>query len=63
MVGARGFEPPTSCSQGRRAARLRHAPTGVTVRAGAKVALDTGFFLPVQPFFQLSLDDLFSLCY
>ncbi len=26
MVGARGFEPPTSCSQSRRAARLRHAP-------------------------------------
>ncbi len=27
MVGARGFEPRTSCSQSRRAARLRHAPT------------------------------------
>ena len=26
MVGARGFEPPTSCSQSRRATRLRHAP-------------------------------------
>ena len=26
LVGARGFEPPTSCSQSRRAARLRHAP-------------------------------------
>ena len=25
-VGARGFEPPTSCSQSRRATRLRHAP-------------------------------------
>lgn len=26
MVGARGFEPPASCSQSRRATRLRHAP-------------------------------------
>src|SRR5215831_9759000 len=26
MVGARGFEPPTSCSQSRRATRLRYAP-------------------------------------
>ena len=26
MVGAVGFEPTTSCSQSRRAARLRHAP-------------------------------------
>jgi hypothetical protein len=29
LVGARGFEPPTSCSQSRRATRLRHAPIGV----------------------------------
>ena len=26
MVGARGFEPPTPCSQSRCASRLRHAP-------------------------------------
>ena len=26
MVGARGFEPPTFCSQSRRATGLRHAP-------------------------------------
>src|SRR5438309_12067721 len=26
VVGARGFEPPTSCSQSRCATRLRHAP-------------------------------------
>ena len=26
VVGARGFEPPTSCSQSRSATRLRHAP-------------------------------------
>ncbi len=27
MVGAPGFEPGTSCAQGRRATRLRYAPT------------------------------------
>ncbi len=27
MVGARGFEPPTLCTQSRCATRLRHAPT------------------------------------
>ena len=27
LVGARGFEPRTSCAQGRRATRLRYAPT------------------------------------
>ncbi len=26
LVGARGFEPPTSCSQSRRATGLRYAP-------------------------------------
>ena len=26
MVGATGFEPATSCSQGKRATKLRHAP-------------------------------------
>src|SRR3546814_12264558 len=26
MVGVEGFEPPTSCSQGRRATRLRYTP-------------------------------------
>ena len=26
MVGARGFEPPTPCTQNRCATRLRHAP-------------------------------------
>ena len=34
VVGAPGFEPGTSCSQSRRATRLRHAPnpTGRTER-------------------------------
>ena len=27
MVGARGFEPPTPCAQGRCATRLRYTPT------------------------------------
>jgi hypothetical protein len=26
LIGARGFEPPTPCSQGRCAPRLRYAP-------------------------------------
>jgi hypothetical protein len=29
VVGASGFEPETSCAQGRRATRLRYAPTAV----------------------------------
>ena len=30
LVGAPGFEPRTSCAQGRRATRLRYAPTNAT---------------------------------
>jgi hypothetical protein len=30
VVGAPGFEPGTSCAQGRRATRLRYAPTFAT---------------------------------
>jgi hypothetical protein len=30
LVGASGFEPETSCAQGRRATRLRYAPTCVS---------------------------------
>ena len=30
LVGAPGFEPGTSCAQGKRATRLRHAPTTQT---------------------------------
>jgi hypothetical protein len=29
LVGASGFEPEASCAQGRRATRLRYAPTGL----------------------------------
>ena len=40
MVGAEGFEPPTSCSQSRRATRLRHAPTARLIVEGAATAPD-----------------------
>src|SRR3954447_25560988 len=42
-VGARGFEPPTSCAQGRRATRLRYAP----LESGGEVH---GFPPPIKPF-------------
>ncbi len=31
VVGASGFEPETSCAQGRRATRLRYAPTCIAL--------------------------------
>ncbi len=34
MVGARGFEPPTLCSQSRCATRLRYAPTKLAILPG-----------------------------
>ena len=37
LVGTTGFEPATSCSQSRRATRLRHVPTKT---AGASIAED-----------------------
>ena len=37
MVGVEGFEPPTSCSQSRRATRLRYTPnTEASAPRGAK---------------------------
>src|ERR1019366_6235130 len=38
LVGARGFEPRTSCAQGRRATRLRYAPTRATSYSSATCA-------------------------
>ena len=35
LVGASGFEPEASCAQGRRATRLRYAPTCVAVYSTA----------------------------
>ncbi len=32
LVGASGFEPEASCAQGRRATRLRYAPTGCALQ-------------------------------
>ena len=33
LVGASGFEPEASCAQGRRATRLRYAPTGLSLHS------------------------------
>src|SRR5437667_4476693 len=41
-VGARGFEPPTSCAQGRRATRLRYAP----LKSGGEVHGFRGWIKP-----------------
>src|SRR5262249_24050075 len=35
LVGARGFEPPTPCSQSRCATRLRHAPSSPALPGSA----------------------------
>ena len=40
MVGAEGFEPPTSCTQNRRATKLRYAPTGVDANDTEMVGRD-----------------------
>ena len=43
LVGARGFEPPTSSSRTMRATKLRHAPTEVPVEQGSRmIALGAG---------------------
>ena len=45
MVGARGFEPRTFCAQGRRATRLRYAPTDhIHI-----ILLRSASFLPALP--------------
>ena len=36
LVGARGFEPPTTCAQGRCATRLRHAPSPAAEPSGSQ---------------------------
>ncbi len=45
MVGARGFEPPTSSSRTMRAAKLRHAPTEVPVEQGTEMIAPEGRLL------------------
>jgi 2'-5' RNA ligase len=37
LVGARGFEPPTPCAQGRCATRLRYAPTWLIINLAALI--------------------------
>jgi hypothetical protein len=39
VVGASGFEPETSCAQGRRATRLRYAPTAESINCNVFVEL------------------------
>ena len=43
LVGARGFEPPTSSSRTMRATKLRHAPTEVLVEQSLRM------IAPVRP--------------
>ena len=56
LVGARGFEPPTSCSQSRRAARLRHAPIRL-LPLGVNITL----YLFVQGVQAIYPDEIFGL--
>jgi hypothetical protein len=42
LVGARGFEPPTSSSRTMRATKLRHAPTEVLVVQSAGIVARVG---------------------
>ena len=44
MVGASGFEPEASCAQGRRATRLRYAPTGIGLHFYRKNSLILRYF-------------------
>ena len=60
MVGAVGFEPTTSCSQGRRANQAALRPDNV-VGIGEKWIPDTGFSGQAQHFFNFLLTG--SNCY
>ena len=46
VVGAEGFEPPTSCSQSRRATRLRYAPNFLRY---------TIYMIKIKPYTQTAL--------
>jgi hypothetical protein len=46
LVGASGFEPEASCAQGRRATRLRYAPTEVRIDYTALANADAA---PIDP--------------
>ncbi len=47
MVGARGFEPPAPCSQGRCATRLRYAPTSPILYQAGKI-IATHYLIALQ---------------
>ena len=51
MVGAVGFEPTTSCSQGRRANQAALRPDDEFYRLVEKWISDTGFFGQAQAIF------------
>ena len=53
LVGAPGFEPGASCAQGRRATRLRYAPTCDTSILAYFLDFSTG---PAVPCFDHSCD-------
>jgi hypothetical protein len=56
VVGARGFEPRTSCAQGRRATRLRYAPTELSLHCSViyefrftAPPVDSATTVPISP--------------
>ena len=53
MVGARGFEPPTSSSRTTRATKLRYAPTDPAPREGKDSGMGAA---PCDPHFRFSVD-------
>ncbi len=67
MVGARGFEPPTTCTPCRCATRLRYAPNSETSYSIGKTGTmdgDRSAFENLQQFFQLTAhlsNDLLAL--
>jgi hypothetical protein len=65
VVGTDGFEPPTSCSQSRRATGLRYAPTitsliKYTIGIGRASDFIELFSWKEHRFFAIGLDDLLS---
>src|SRR5215472_4083034 len=50
LVGARGFEPPTPCAQGRCATRLRYAPTFNNLRVVSPLQILQAGVLAMQGF-------------
>ena len=57
MVGAPGFEPGTSCAQGRRATRLRYAPTEAAESLEKSVETIDSAHVPRHPHLPISKSD------